>query len=282
MRRFWGFVLTLLATMAGFRLSPTLSALWQAHLALPALQGLHRLSATLPFPAVEPLLVAALAALRRRRARAAALAIVMGMYGLLWYPAYFAAPAPRPGLPADVEPLCLQLIDALNASDLRFEAPFDSAGDVAGLPNARVKPARYPEWMRGLDIAGVFVPWTGEALVDADAPAGYLPFTCVHELMHLGGIADEGAANIAAWRACMRRGGMYADSARLWALRYALGRLSPDARARVQRRMLPRLRGLSAYTASRGPSRLAAALGIADATRSYDALLGWLTKAGVV
>ena len=34
-----------------------------------------------------------------------------------------------------------------------------------------------------------------------------------------------GAANIAAWQRCLAAGGPFADSAALWALRYAMGRL---------------------------------------------------------
>jgi len=278
MRRFAGWMLMLLAAMAAFRLTPGLAALWQGWIALPALGLLHRLTRALPFPALEPLLALALAGLCHRRARALVLALIVGVYGLLWYPAYFAAPVSRVEASADAEPLCVRLVEALNASNLNFGAPFDDAGAVAGIPGARVKPARYPEWMRALDIAGVFVPWTGEALVDADAPAGYLPFTCVHELTHLKGVADEGAANIAAYQACLRFGGMYADSARLWALRYALARLSPAARDRVARRMTPRLRGLAVCAAPRAPSPVARLLGIGDATRDYDAMVGWLTS----
>jgi len=51
----------------------------------------------------------------------------------------------------------------------------------------------------------------------------------VHESMHLRGYAGEGAANIAAWNECMARGGAYAESARLWALRYGMGMLQREA-----------------------------------------------------
>lgn len=279
MRRIMAFVLALLTAMAAFRFISGLAGLWQGAIALPVLLTLHRLTGMLPFPALELLLPFLLIALLHHRARPVALALIMGMYALLWYPAYFTFPEPRYEAPG-TEQLCVQLIDALNASDLAFEDPFDDAAAVAGLPEARVKPARYPEWMRAMDIAGVFVPWTGEALVDSGASAGYLPFTCVHELMHLKGIADEGAANIAAYRACTACGGMFADSARLWALRYALGRLDADTRDRLTRRMKPELRALSACAAPRSPSPLACLLGIGDAVRDYDAVLGWLTSAG--
>ena len=136
-----------------------------------------------------------------------------------------APPVPTPG---QLEWLCGALIDALNASPLAFPEPAESlrlAPAAAGLPEAVVKAARYPEWMRAASVSGLFVPLTGEALADATAPAPLIPFTAVHELMHLSGIADEGAANIAAWDRCLAAGGAFADSARLWALRYAMGLL---------------------------------------------------------
>ena len=71
-------------------------------------------------------------------------------------------------------------------------------------------------------------------------PAPLVPFTAVHELTHLTGIADEGAANLAAWNRCTAAGGPFADSARLWALRYAMGQLhdaDPAAWQAVQNKM---------------------------------------------
>lgn len=53
--------------------------------------------------------------------------------------------------------------------------------------------------------------------------------------MHLAGVADEGAANIAAWERCLAAGGEYADSARLWALRCAMGQLKQSDEAAWRR-----------------------------------------------
>lgn len=264
--------------MALFRLVPGLAATWCSAAALPLLHVLHRLTAALPFPALEPLALIALLCCLRRRPRAVALAMIVGMYGLLWYPAYFAAPVPDRETPdpARLEALCVQLTEALNASPLQFDSPYEAAGEVAGLPWAAVKPVRYPEWMRAMDIAGLFSPWTGEALADSGAPPGYAPFTCVHELMHLKGIADEGQANRAAYEACVEYGGMFADSARLWALRYALGALDDPARARVTRRMDERLRGMLIPAEPRDASWLSKLMGISPMTRDYDALPFWI------
>lgn len=288
------------AFMAACRWAPGFAALWRENASGPALAALHRLTAAAPFPVIEPaacalaalVLIYAARAVRARRPRllrraAAVLLMPACAYALLWYPAYWAAPAEAHPTPdaARLEALCGALTDELNGAALRFPPAgriVAQAAEAAGMDGARVKAARYPEWMRALRLAGVFAPWTGEAVVDAGAPACFAAFTAVHELMHLRGIADEGAANIAAWQACAARGGEFADSARLWALRYALNalyRADPRAYARVGRRMDGRLAALFAGltpSAAAQPGRLAEGLGIASMTDSYDALLGWL------
>ena len=136
--------------------------------------------------------------------------------------------------------------------------------------------------MRALSLAGLYAPWTGEALYDATAPAAGQPFTAVHELMHMGGVADEGQANIHAYIACQRYGGAFAYSADLWALKYAAeALLALDAQAcaarlsalgDAARRDLSAL-GLSAAEPA-APSLLPSA--IAQKTGDYGALAAWL------
>ncbi len=227
---------------------------------LPVARALHRLTAPVPFPVVEPLalgllavavhaLLRALSSAALRRSMKPLMRFVAGLLcgiilltstlALLWGPAS-ALPfeAPPPPEADRLEWLCGALIDALNASPLVFPDAGESlslAPSVAGPSERAVKAVRWPEWMRLSHICGLFVPLTGEALVDAGAPAPLVPFTAVHELMHLAGVADEGAANIEAWRRCMASGGAFADSARLWALRYAMGMLaSADASAHLR------------------------------------------------
>ena len=91
---------------------------------------------------------------------------------------------------------------------------------------ARPKAARFPAWLRRLKAAGMYVPFTGEALVDPTRSAAGLPFTAAHELAHMMGVGNEGAANIAAYAACVDYGAAAGYSARLWALKYAMGRLT--------------------------------------------------------
>lgn len=275
----WGIV-GIGAWMAACRFIPGHAARWQA-VAQPARLALHRLTAAVPFPVAEPLalMLPGLAVGRSGARRAArALLLTAWMYALLWYPAYWATvPEATPAAtPAQLAALCDQLLDALSGAS---ESPSpDDAGAVAGLEGAAVKVARYPEWMAALDVSGIFSPWTGEVLVDPAAPPALMPFTRVHELMHLRGIADEGAANIAAYEACMRAGGAWARSAQLWALRYALQRLfeaAPDAASAYPAPEAP-------VGSSPSPTLPARLLGIDRQTTDYAALADWLARAPCV
>ena len=222
-----GVATALAAFMAVCRFIPGFARLWTRNIALPFLTWLHGATASLPFPLLEPAAIVLLAfalwdliKLRFRRFLRLALLVITG-FALLWYPLCFDAPTPVTAAePAALESFCLRTMEEL--TDLPpFPAPADILRDAprsAGLPDARVKAVRWPEWMRGLGISGLFAPWTGEALVSPELPVGLLPFTAVHELMHLRGIADEGSANLAAWERCMAQGGIFAASARLWAL----------------------------------------------------------------
>ena len=276
------------AFMAVFRAAPVFSALWQAHIARPVLLAMHRATAPLSFPVLEPLALAALAlcVCRHPMARLRRLTwIAAALFALLWYPAYWGQPAveyPPADAPA-LERLCLALIGAESVDPVRPDAWEDRLAEVSGLNGVTVKRARYPEWMRRLGITGLFSPWTGEALIDGALAPELQPFTCVHELMHLRGLADEGAANIAAYRACTDRGGFLARSARLWALRYAVARLrdvDPDACARVTERMEEPVRALCASGLSiQAANPLMRLFGLAAPASDYAALADWLAGA---
>ena len=291
----------LLAALAGFRSSPALARAWSRAVALPALSSLNRLTgrtdravlecAALGIAGIALLgLLAALPrglpALRRWfRAMLAAALVVAILPALLWYPLYWAegdeaVPTPNP---AKLEALCEALAQALDASPIDFPSidwTLPRAGTVAGLPGARVKLARYPIAMRALHLAGLFSPWTGEVMLDGGAPEALIPFTAVHELMHLSGIADEGAANIAAWTRCRDAGWAFAASARLWALRYALGELStldPAAFRRAAARLPAGIARLCApIRVDPGGSALSRLVGVGDKSSSYPALAAWL------
>ena len=283
-------------------LSPDFRERWTRGAAVPAALLLNRLTGFFRAPVCEPLallglaaltlsvLSGLLAALRRRKCsllrRAPRMALrtaclLAGALVLLWLPMAAQPPrfAPIPNADA-LEALCGALIDALVAD----QAPEPFAADIlreapaaAGLPKSAVKAARAPAWLRRLCALGVYVPWTGEAIVDGTASPALLPFTAVHELMHLSGLSDEGAANLAAWHRCVAYGGAFARSARLWALRYALGLLNALDLSAGQR-VLARMRDLSHRLPADAfcvvPPREPVAPG--GRLTGYSALIGWL------
>lgn len=147
---------------------------------------------------------------------------------IVWYPFYFL---PQPVYHTEIEEishLCESLIDELNSYEDELDVPED-------LP---AKFIHFPEWMNALRITGLCSFLTGEALISPDLPAVSQPFVAVHEMMHLQSHAGEGAANIAAWEECISRGGAYAFSAHIWALRYGMGILRRDMPALYEKNML--------------------------------------------
>lgn len=94
--------------------------------------------------------------------------------------------------------------------------------DFMPLRPALPKTARYPEWMRAMGIAGIYFPWTGEAIVSTLEADLALPFAACHELAHQCGIAREDEANLIAYLACMKGDGYFRYSGTLYALRYGL------------------------------------------------------------
>ncbi len=222
------------------RLYPSAARTALERFSAPVMARLHRLTAPIPFPVAEPLalalailltssLIVALRSRRRPRFAARLLLALLSLLAILWGPALCLPEEPVPAPSGEqLARLCAGLIDGLNASPLAFSDAGNvlaRAAAVAGGPSRTVKAARLPGWMALAEAWGMFIPLTGEALVDPAEPEPLMPFTAVHELMHLAGIADEGAANVVAWERCLAAGGPFADSARLWALRYAMGHL---------------------------------------------------------
>ena len=275
---------------------------WMRAVFTPVVSALSSLCARCPFPVAEPLalLVAALALVllfRSRRWACLLLSCVLAGYALLWAPAYFATQRHAVNAAADAEALagvCAQLADRLNqygayaspddlpARALEAAALVDTPAPVRAAP----KYARYPEWMRLFSLAGLFVPWTGEALLDPGAADAAQPFTAVHELMHMGGVADEGQANIYAYIACQRMGGAFARSADLWAFKYAMELLSAlegDAWASCFARLSAEARADAlavggALTASDAQGGVCLP-GASQKTNSYAQLALWLCDA---
>ena len=277
------------------RLLPMFAEHWSAWVARPMLQTIALIGGRLPFPLMEWGVLALLVALcigfiyrlcRRGVLHAAVctlkricllLMALVWLLAALWYPLYFAeAPLRITVTSAQLAASCRTLIDDLNADSLDFsEVPDD-------LP---AKYAAFPGWMQVLNLAGFASFLTGEALISPELPNAAVPFVAVHESMHTLGHADEGRTNLAAWAECLRRGGVYADSARLWALKDSLAllrRMDSDAWSSIRSELPPQLEQLltqlGGETAPPGDAALAvlAPLGLAESVQNYEILALYL------
>lgn len=278
-RRWIAAALTLFLSL---RLIPGFAGKWARWISQPALNALACMGDRLPFPLAEWLGIAAVILLAlalfvrslRRAAGGLLIALLIACLAL-WYPLYFVDCAAHSASSRQISAACAELIAQLNACAAEFELPDD-------LP---AKPVRFPGWMRALDISGVCAFFTGEALYSPELHPAALPFVAVHERMHLEGHAGEGAANIAAWEACIARGGAYADSARLWALRYSMGLLELAQRsthvATMSPQTLERYRGSGGAYISAPPAWLSALqrfLGVGGAMSDYEILALYLAE----
>jgi hypothetical protein len=63
------------------------------------------------------------------------------------------------------------------------------------------KTLTFSELMSRVGLAGIYVPFTGEAIVNADTLDAHLPFSLCHEMAHRMGFAPEDEANYVAFLA---------------------------------------------------------------------------------
>ena len=277
------------------RLLPMFAEHWSAWVARPMLQTIALIGGRLPFPLMEWGVLALLVALcigfiyrlcRRGVLHAAVctlkricllLMALVWLLAALWYPLYFAEEALRiTATSAQLAASCRVLIGELSAASLDFTVPPED------LP---AKQAAFPFWMDALNLAGFASFLTGEALISPELDGAAVPFVAVHEFMHTLGHADEGQTNLAAWEECLRRGGVYAHSARLWALKDSLAllrRADFDAwwilRGELPTEIDVLLTQLGGETAPPGDGALAvlAPLGLAEHAQSYEILALYL------
>ena len=86
-------------------------------------------------------------------------------------------------------------------SMLGYDALAGRGGDfVAGLTPP--KRTLFPATLIHFGISGIYIPFTGEAVVESEATDSLLPFTLCHELAHRQGTAPEDEANYYAFLAC--------------------------------------------------------------------------------
>lgn len=78
----------------------------------------------------------------------------------------------------------------------------ESGVGVLGGSYGRVKPVLYSEALSWSHLAGIYVPFTGEANVNAQAPMLLFASSAVHEAAHQRGFAREDEANFLAYFVC--------------------------------------------------------------------------------
>ncbi len=64
------------------------------------------------------------------------------------------------------------------------------------------KSMTFSSLMSRTGIAGIYIPFTGEPIVNADGVDAHLPYTICHELAHRSGFGPEDEANFVAFLAC--------------------------------------------------------------------------------
>ena len=266
-----------LAFLACCRARPALAAFWTARVFVPCARALGRVSARLPVPAVFPLAVGLAAFLLvslcgRKFFRAfASLALTMAVFLSGW-----GVCCARPGLDTasgassagDLTALCLSLsaqADANVSSAPETHAIFsavpaalDAIAPRFSLPAggfAAPRASRMPQALSRLFTEGVFIPFTGEALVNEAMPAVCLPYVACHEAAHARGITREADANLLAYFACAESddpffrfsGAICALSFALDALRTADPAAFPSVRAALSEPVSAALTARSAF-----------------------------------
>lgn len=69
--------------------------------------------------------------------------------------------------------------------------------------NCLVRPMSPPGILRKFGITGIYMPLTGEALLEKSHPQPEKIFVMAHELSHSFGVTDEGEANLVAYLSCI-------------------------------------------------------------------------------
>lgn len=157
----------------------------------------------------------------------------------------------RPASKAELSTLCNALLD--DALSLRAQVREDAQGafalpgtleDLRGaIPDAYAalatkypflagdypppKPMTFGQAFSEMQIMGIYIPFTGEALLNPGIPASQMPHTAAHETAHQRGIAREDEADFVGYLACMASNdATIAYSGTLTMLRYAALTLS--------------------------------------------------------
>jgi hypothetical protein len=76
----------------------------------------------------------------------------------------------------------------------------DAGYPIAG--RGRAKPLWPGGWLMRISSTGFYFPYCGESYIAANLTPAEKPFVIAHELVHVYGITDEGAANLLGYLAC--------------------------------------------------------------------------------
>ncbi len=159
----------------------------------------------------------------------------------LWFSNAFYAPYQEKTdyTQAELTQLCESLISQTNAlytSEFDKERILFDSQEVMNVRNAKAICFQYPEMMDFLNLSGVFIPFTGQAVINENECDFLLPFVCAHELSHRKGILSEGQANMHAFVRCMKSGERsFQYSASVYALKYAMNDLKNKNEADYRR-----------------------------------------------
>ena len=147
----------------------------------------------------------------------------------------------------ELEDVCEKLIQLTNESRSRFTSDEQQAAVVPmshrqmiekavmgyeeitrtyqflAYKNRSVKPVFFPQLMSMFGIGGIYIPYTGEAIVNMDPPSYLLPATICHEMAHQLGFSPEDEANYISFLVCRASPDPYFQySGYFMAMRYAM------------------------------------------------------------
>ena len=89
-----------------------------------------------------------------------------------------------------------------------------------------VKPVYIPQLMSMVGVGGIYIPFTGEAIVNMDPPSYLLPATVCHEMAHQLGFSPEDEANYVSFLVCRSNPDpSFQYSGYFMAMRYAMNAL---------------------------------------------------------
>ena len=204
--------------------------------------GMHGFFAQFPFSVGEALLIFLtlggiwqwICALIRRRilrflvCMLQIFSLLLAGYCVLWLPVSLVPVCTIPEYStSSLYSLTTSLIQNASSLCCRSEPPQPDSTlkSAAALTGKAAKASLLPEWLQFLSLAGIYLPWTAEAVINPHEPAWSLPFMICHEIAHASGIASEAEANLAAYYFCLSGDAAFRYSGYLSILRYAMQEL---------------------------------------------------------